>query len=357
MKALIAMSGGVDSSVAAYLTQQAGYDCIGCTMKLYDNGDAGLPQSRTCCSLDDVEDARSVAYRLGMPYYVFNFCEGFRECVIDKFVRAYEAGLTPNPCIECNRAMKFEKLYERAKVLGCDVIVTGHYARSERDGERYLLKKAKDAAKDQSYVLYFLSQEQLAHTRFPLGGMKKTETRRVAEENGFVNAEKPDSQDICFVPDGDYTAVLARRTGKTYPEGDFIDTDGKVLGRHKGIVRYTVGQRKGLGLALPAPLYVKEIRVRDNTVVLCKNEELYQREAAVGDFHWISGEAPTAPIRCKAKVRYRQAEQDATAIPEGDARVRIVFDEPQRAVTPGQAAVLYDGDTVLGGGTILPAET
>ena len=352
MKALIAMSGGVDSSVAAYLLKSQGYDCIGCTMKLYGNGDIGISRSRTCCSLDDVEDARSVAYKLGMPYYVFNFSDGFREKVIEKFVHSYESGETPNPCIDCNRYMKFDKLYERARILGCEYIVTGHYARIEHDGERYLLKRALDETKDQSYVLYSLTQEQLAHTLFPLGDMRKTEVRKIADENGFFNAGKPDSQDICFVPNGKYAAFLEYYTGKTYPAGDFLSADGRVLGRHKGIVRYTVGQHKGLGIPSKEPLYVMQIDARENAVILGKEQELYGKECFVRDLNWISGAAPVKEIRCKAKVRYRQKEQWAMVMPIGDAAAKVVFDEPQRAICYGQAAVLYDGDIVLGGGTI-----
>lgn len=352
MKTLIAMSGGVDSSVAAYLIKSQGYDCIGCTMKLYDNEDIGISHNRTCCSLDDVEDARSVAYKIGMPYYVFNFKDGFREKVIEKFVRCYESGDTPNPCIDCNRYMKFDKLYERAKILGCEYIVTGHYARIEYDGERYLLKKALDETKDQSYVLYSLTQEQLAHTLFPLGNMRKTEVRKIAEEKGFLNAGKPDSQDICFVPDGKYAEFLEHFTGKAYPEGNFLSMDGTTLGKHKGIVRYTVGQHKGLGISSEEPLYVKEINTKENSVTLCKEQELYSKEVIVRDINWIAGEAPKGEIRCKAKIRYRQKEQWATVMLIGETTVKIVFDEPQRAITPGQAAVLYNGDIVLGGGTI-----
>lgn len=352
-KALIAMSGGVDSSVAAYLTMNQGYQCMGCTMKLYANEDVGISRSNTCCSLDDVEDARSVSYKLGMPYYVFNFSDKFRAKVIQKFVSCYESGATPNPCIDCNRYMKFDKLYERARILGCDYIVTGHYARIEYDGNKYLLKKAVDETKDQSYVLYAMNQELLAHTLFPLGGMRKDKVRQIADENGFVNSKKPDSQDICFVPNGDYAEFLERFTEKKYPGGDFIDTAGHVLGKHKGTVRYTIGQRKGLGLSLPEPLYVKQIDTANNTVMLGKNQELYSTEALVGDFNWISGESPNTEIRCKVKVRYRHPEQWARVIPINSDTVRIVFDEPQRAITPGQAAVLYEGDIVLGGGTIL----
>ncbi|MGM9644279.1 MAG: tRNA 2-thiouridine(34) synthase MnmA [Eubacteriales bacterium] len=352
MKALIAMSGGVDSSVAAYLIKNQGYDCIGCTMKLYYNEDVGISQSRTCCSLDDVEDARSVAYKIGIPYYVFNFSDGFRDKVIEKFVQSYESGATPNPCIDCNRYMKFNKLYERAKVLGCEYIVTGHYARIECDEDRYILRKAIDETKDQSYVLYSLTQEQLAHTLFPLGNMRKTEVREIAEKYGFINADKPDSQDICFVPNGKYAEFLEYYTGKFYPEGDFISVEGTYLGKHKGIVRYTVGQHKGLGISSREPLYVKRINMNDNTIVLGEEQELYGKEVIVCEFNWISGEAPQDEIRCKAKVRYRQKEQWATVKPIDETTVKLTFDEPQRAITPGQAAVLYDGDIVLGGGTI-----
>lgn len=346
------MSGGVDSSLAAKLMKDKGFDCIGCTMKLYHNEDAGIESSRTCCSLDDVEDARSVAYKLGMPFYVFNFTDAFRDTVIRKFIESYENGITPNPCIDCNRYMKFDKLYERAKTLGCDYIVTGHYARIEEQAGKFVLKKALDETKDQSYVLYFMTQDQLVHTMFPLGSMQKTEVRAIAEESGFVNADKPDSQDICFVPNGDYASVIELQTGKESAEGNFVDKQGNNLGRHKGVIHYTIGQRKGLGVSSTEPLYVCNICPKDGNVVLGSNDDLFSREADVSDFNWISGEVPGSEFRCKAKIRYRQPEQWVTVIPTGADTVHIVFDEPQRAITPGQAAVFYDGDTVLGGGTI-----
>lgn len=351
-KALIAMSGGVDSSVASLLMKEQGYDCIGATMRLFNNEDVGISRSKTCCSLDDVEDARSVACKLKMLYYVFNFTDDFKRQVIGDFISAYEKGETPNPCIQCNRTMKFEKLYQRAVMMGYDYIVTGHYARTEERGGRYLLKKAVDSNKDQSYVLYFMSQEQLAHTKFPLGDMCKPEIRKIAEKHGFINAHKHESQDICFVPNGDYAKVIEINTGKSYPHGKFLDVDGNTLGEHKGIIHYTIGQRKGLGLSLKEPMYVCEKRMDDNTVILGRNDDLFSRELDAKDFNWIAFETPPKEIRLKAKIRYRQNEQWATVAPTGKTTAHVVFDEPQRAITKGQAVVLYDGDIVVGGGII-----
>ncbi|MCH5204806.1 MAG: tRNA 2-thiouridine(34) synthase MnmA [Oscillospiraceae bacterium] len=353
-KAIIAMSGGVDSSVAAYLMKKNGYDCIGVTMKLFHNEDIEVSREKTCCSLDDVNDAQRVAYALDMPHYVFNFSDEFKEKVIDRFVSAYENGETPDPCIDCNRYLKFDRLYRRARELDCDYIVTGHYARIEYDESkgRYLLKKAAYSDKDQSYVLYSMTQEQLAHTLFPLGDYTKPQIRDMAEEQGFLNAKKHDSQDICFVPSGSYADFIERYTKQTYPTGDFIDTSGNVLGTHKGIIRYTIGQRKGLGISADAPLYVVNIDKDKNTITLGKNDELYSKRLLAGNINLISVEKIDKPMRVKAKIRYRHTEQDATVIQVND-KLDVTFDEPQRAITRGQAVVLYDNDTVVGGGTIL----
>ena len=352
MKALIAMSGGVDSSVAALLMQRRGYECIGCTMKLYENETVGLEADRSCCSLDDVEDAASVARRMGIRHYTFNYKDSFRCQVMDRFFSAYLTGRTPNPCVDCNRFLKFGALAQRAKELGCDVLVTGHYARiCEGDG-LYYLKKGLDPEKDQSYFLYMLTQEQLAHVYFPLGELSKAEVRAIAEENGFVNAKKADSQDICFVPDGDYARVLERNVSQVPPPGPFLDCAGKLLGQHRGIIHYTVGQRRGLGLSFDQPYYVVRIDPAANAVILGPKERLFSDTALVPAFHWISGKAPEGPVRCRVRIRYRHTEQPALVTPLSDGGAKIIFDEPQRAITPGQSAVAYDGDAVLGGGEL-----
>ena len=351
-RVLVAMSGGVDSSVAAYLLKEQGYECVGVTMKLYGSETVNLDEGHPCCTLDDVEDAREVARRMGIPHYVFNFSGDFEEKVIRRFIDAYERGETPNPCIDCNRFLKFDRLHRRARELKCDYIATGHYAQILDDGAGgFRMTKAADLSRDQSYVLYPIPREQLAHTLFPLGGLTKAEVREIAGREGFVNARKHDSQDICFVPDGDYLSFMERHTGKTYPEGDIIDQSGKVVGRHRGAAGLTIGQRRGVGVSSDRRIYVCDKCMADNTVTVGPEEALYSSGCVAADWNWLVT-PPEGPFEALAKTRYRQTEQPVTVIPEGD-RVRLKFARPQRAVTPGQAAVVYDEKgTVLGGGTI-----
>lgn len=340
-KALIAMSGGVDSSVAAYLAIQKGFDCIGGTMIL-------------CQTQEDIADAEAVAHRLCIPFYTFDARLPFRTTVQEPFVQSYEAGETPNPCILCNRQLKFGYLLNRAKELGCSFVVTGHYARIRQDKEtgRWLLLKAADSSKDQSYFLSTLTQEQLSHIFFPLGELTKEQARSLATQQQFINARKRDSQDICFVPDGDYPAFLEKFTGKHYAAGDFLDQDGHVVGQHRGAVCYTLGQRKGLGLAMGQPVYVCGKDMTANTVTVGPNEALFHKSLIASEWSWFPFDELTQPLKCMAKARSRMAEQPATAYPDKNGSVRVAFDEPQRALTPGQTVVLYDGDTVIGGGCI-----
>ena len=347
-KALIGMSGGVDSSVAAFLTQQAGYDCIGATMRLF---------CKSSDAADDSADARSVAQRLGIHFEIFDYQKAFSDTVMDDFVRCYEAGSTPNPCIVCNKHMKFGHMLDKALELGCSCVVTGHYARIRQcpDTGRYLLYKASDSAKDQTYFLACLDQHQLAHTLFPLGELTKQEVRAIAQANGFLNARKRDSQDICFVPDGDYAAFLERHTGKQYPDGNYLDLNGCIIGTHKGAVRYTLGQRKGLGIALGAPAYVCGKNMAENTVTLGPNEALFSNALRAKDWNWYPFPQLTEPMAVSAKIRHSQREVTAIVYPEENGFARVEFSDPQRAVTPGQAVVLYHGDMVVGGGTIIEA--
>jgi tRNA-specific 2-thiouridylase len=355
-KALIAMSGGVDSSVAAFLMKEALWDCVGATMKLFDGGVAGVSgggkSEKSCCSLDDVNDAREVAYRLNIPHYVLNLRDDFRENVIERFIKVYEEGGTPNPCIDCNRFIKFDRLLFRARELERDCLVTGHYAQIERSGGRFLLKKSRDEKKDQSYVLYAMTQEQLKSAAFPLGALRKEEVRLIALGQDFINAGKRDSQDICFVPDGDYGAFIERYTGKTYPAGDIIDSSGRVFGRHNGFVRYTIGQRRGLGVSSGAALYVSAKSRERNTVTIGPEAGLYSKTLTANDINLITSTNLEKPMRVSVKTRYNQKEQPAAARQTAEDTIRIEFDEPQRAPAIGQAAVMYDGGYVVGGGTI-----
>ncbi len=348
--ALVAMSGGVDSSVAAYLTRQAGYQCMGAIARLCDSSLPG------CADPDgSIEDARAVAQRLGMEFLVLDRTQAFRKEVVDYFTHTYEQVATPNPCILCNSAIKFGDLLQQALALGCSKIVTGHYAQIRQDPAtgRYLLYKAADEGKDQSYFLAGLTQHQLGHTLFPLGELTKDQAREIAQAQGFVNAKKKDSQDVCFIPDGDYAAFLTRYTGKAYPQGDFLDLDGRVVGKHNGAVCYTLGQRKGLGLAMGAPVYVCGKNMGDNTVTVGPNEALFSRELVAKDWNWIPFPALEEPLRVTAKARSRHNGAPATVYPFEDGTAKVVFDEPQRAITPGQAVVLYQEDLVIGSGTIL----
>jgi tRNA-specific 2-thiouridylase len=347
-KAVIAMSGGVDSSVAAALMLERGCRCIGITLKLYKG------ESR-CCSLRDVNDAKAVAFSLGIPHYVLNFTKEFDRQVICRFVETYERGGTPNPCIDCNRFIKFDLFRLRSRGLDFDCLVTGHYSRVGRDSAsgRFLLRKSADDKKDQSYVLYCLSQEQLAVSRFPLGELSKGEVRKIAGEKQFVNAAKGESQDICFVPDGKYGDFIEAYTGRPYPAGDIVDLEGRPLGKHRGIIRYTIGQRRGLGVAANVPVYVAAKSAADNTVTLGPDESLYRKSLTVNDINLIACEKLEKPARVKVKTRYLQTEEPAVAEQTGEDTLHIEFEKPQRAITPGQAAVMYDGDIVVGGGTIV----
>lgn len=359
MRAMIAMSGGVDSSVAALLMKRAGYDCAGVTMRLYRSPGMEQGSAKSCCSDADEEDAAYVCWQLGIPFESLCCTREFEKVVIGNFIREYETGRTPNPCIVCNRCLKFDRLLEFARERGFDCLATGHYARIAREAGsgRWQLRKARDESKDQSYVLYMLSQEQLARLRFPLGELSKAEVRAIAEGVGLVTASKYESQDICFIPDGDYGAFLERWTGRRDPEGEIRDLNGCVIGRHRGAVRYTIGQRRGLGVAAEQPLYVVAKDMEKRTVTVGPESALYSRELTASDFNWLSIPEPDRPRRVTARTRYRQRENGATVRPLEGSRVRLVFDRPQRAITPGQAIVLYDGDLVLGGGTIERVES
>ena len=346
------------SSVAALLLAQAGWACTGVTLRLYAGADAAPDGARTCCSLEDVEDARAVARRLGIRHYTFNFTEAFERDVIGRFVQGYLAGETPNPCIDCNKHIKFSALLRRAQLMGCTHVATGHYARIVRGANgRMLLQTGLDAGKDQSYMLYGMTQRELAHTLFPLGALTKAEVRALALENGFGNARKRDSQDICFVPDGDYAAFLCHHTGRTYSPGPFCDPEGRVLGVHEGIIHYTVGQRRGLKVSSnQGRLYVKELCPQENRVILSDNQALFHRGLTGKELNLIPTERLDRPIRVQARIRYRMTPQPAWLEQTGPDTCRVTFDQPQRAITPGQSVVFYDGPLVVGGAVILKEE-
>ncbi len=355
-KVMVGMSGGVDSSVAAMLLHEQGFRVTGVTLKLFSDDDIvqADKDGKTCCSLSDTDDARRVAYRLGFEHLVFNFKDEFREKVMRKFAESYISGCTPNPCIDCNRYIKFDKMLRRAKELGYDYIATGHYAVNEYDESsgRYLLKRPADRSKDQTYVLYSLTQEQLQHTLFPLGRLEKSQVRELAERAGLVNSDKPDSQDICFVPDKKYAEFIKKFTGSESAPGEFTDITGRTLGMHKGIINYTIGQRKGLGISLGKPAYVLKKDVNKNTVVLGNESDLYTDFLIAEDVNLISVAELKEPMRVTVKTRYSQNEQPGVLSRLSDGSYRVDFDSPQRAVTSGQAAVFYDDDIVVGGGTI-----
>ncbi len=337
------MSGGVDSSVAAFLLKNRGFDCVGASMKLFDRNTQGE---------SELEQAAKIADMLGIPFTVCDLSADFRKNVVDYFINTYIAGGTPNPCVECNRTMKFGRLLDVAQELGCDMLATGHYAKIMKQADRYLISAASDASKDQTYVLWGLTQKQLSHTLFPLGDLSKREIRQIALEQNFCNANQKDSQDICFVPDGDYVSFIERHTTAGSAKGNFVDLCGRTLGQHQGLIRYTVGQRKGLGIAFGCPTYVCAKNAAENTVILGKNEDLFRRELTAHRINLIAMSSISSPIRVQAKVRYSAKAAAATVEQlDGDC-LRIRFDEPQRAVCQGQSVVLYDGDVLLGGGII-----
>ncbi|MCC8043101.1 MAG: tRNA 2-thiouridine(34) synthase MnmA [Oscillospiraceae bacterium] len=356
-KVLVGMSGGVDSSAAALILSQQGYEVCGCTMRLYSNADLGddYPEEGGCCSLSDVEDAKAVCRKIGIDHITLNLTDEFRSRVMAPFVSGYLSGETPNPCIECNRCMKLDLMLKRAELLGFDYIATGHYARIERDEENgiYRLLRPRDRRKDQTYVLYMMTQYTLAHTLFPLCDIDKLTVRSLAEEYGLVTSHKPDSQDICFVPDGDYADFIRRFTGKSTPPGNFIDSKGNILGTHSGIERYTIGQRRGLGVTFGKPVYVTDKNAESNTVTLGEERELYRKTITLRDVNICSGVMPDGEMQVTAKTRYNAPDKPAVLYPsDKNGLWRIEFTEPVRGAAKGQACVFYDGDNVVGGGII-----
>ena len=353
-RVLMAMSGGVDSSVSALVLRDQGYEVEGVTLKLFDNEDACIVDEKTCCSLKDAEEARQVCLDLGIPHFVYNFTRTFNADVIDRFCDGYLRGETPNPCIDCNRYVKFAALQQRRRELDFEYVATGHYARrcyNEKTG-RYELKRGLDSNKDQSYVLFHLTQDTLEHMLFPLGDLTKPQVREIALNNGFINAQKAESQDICFVPDGDYASFIEKRRNATFEPGDIVNRDGEVLGRHSGLIHYTIGQRKGIGVAAAEPLYVFAKDMARNQLVVDTNERATCTSIEVADVNFIAREHLPSPEQFTVKTHYRQQPQPAVVEQTGPRTIRISFPTPQRACAPGQAAVVYDADTVICGGTI-----
>lgn len=352
---VVGLSGGVDSSVAAYLLKEQGYDVIGVTMQIWQEEDScTVEENGGCCGLSAVEDARRVAQKLDIPYYVMNFRKEFQKQVIDYFTREYLEGRTPNPCIACNRYVKWESLLKRSLEIGADYIATGHYARVEQlPNGRYAIRNSVTAKKDQTYALYNLTQEQLARTLMPVGAYTKDEIRKIAEEAGLLVAHKKDSQEICFVPDNDYAGFIKNSTGKTIPKGNFVLADGKVIGEHQGIIHYTIGQRKGLNLSMGHPVFVTKIRPDSNEVVIGENEDLFVNTLICDRVNFMAMEGLDGEVRLKAKIRYNHPGAECVISPAEDGKVRVTFDQPQRAITPGQAVVFYQGEYVAGGGIIL----
>lgn len=351
-KVLLGMSGGVDSSVAAYLLLNEGYEVSGVTLKLHSNKSAD-ELGKSCGALTDIDDAAKVCKGLGIEHFVFDFTKMFKSCVIKKFVEEYRSCRTPNPCIDCNRFIKFAQMKEKAEQMGIDYIATGHYAKIEKSGDRFYLTRPVDKSKDQTYVLYVLSQEMLSKTLMPLGALTKAQVREIAEEKGFVNALKPDSQDICFVPDGKYAEFIKDYDNLPLSNGNFTDLSGKILSPHQGTERYTIGQRKGLGIGFGKPMYVVGKSKTDGAVFLGDEKDLYSKTVFIEDTVFSAFDKLQGPIKCKGKLRYRQVEEECIIHPVGENQIIAEFISPQRAVTPGQAAVFYDGDIVLGGGTIV----